>query len=147
MDRAQQPPERAAIGSYSLLEVLDRDGTGVAYRARHEPGGQVVALRTLQVARAGLLPGIRREIQALAQLRHPGVVRILDEGSHEGMPWYATELVEGSTLRSHMQGAPAKARARGPQAGGQPAPGEPVDASQAGAQGERALATGVAIPP
>src|SRR5205807_8561919 len=50
----------------------------------------------------------RREIHALARLRHPGIVRILDEGVDGGLPWYAMELLDGVTLRQALAGpAPA----------------------------------------
>jgi hypothetical protein len=49
------------------------------------------------------LESIRREIHALTRIDHPGVVRILDYGVHEGKPWYAMVLLEGETLRSYMQ--------------------------------------------
>ena len=47
------------------------------------------------------LESIRREIQALTRLRHPGVVRILDEGVDAGVPWYAMELLDGQTLAEY----------------------------------------------
>ncbi|MBI2565951.1 MAG: hypothetical protein HYV63_02810 [Candidatus Schekmanbacteria bacterium] len=58
-----------------------------------------MTLKTVREAEATLLSGIRREIRSLARIRHPGIVRIVDEGLHEGMPWYAMELLEGTTLR------------------------------------------------
>ena len=50
-----------------------------------------------------MLECIRREIHALTRIHHPGVVRILDDGVHEGRPWYAMELLEGETLRNYIQ--------------------------------------------
>jgi eukaryotic-like serine/threonine-protein kinase len=89
------------IGPYELLETLGRGGMGVVYRARHVETGEAVALKTVRVPSAALLQGLRREIHALARLRHPGIVRIVDEGVDEGVPWYAMELLEGVTLRRH----------------------------------------------
>jgi hypothetical protein len=42
---------------------------------------------------------------------HPGIVRVLDEGVSDGMPWYAMELVSGTAMRDYCwtlrRGAPA----------------------------------------
>src|SRR5262249_15057133 len=38
------------------------------------------------------------------RMRHPGVVRFVDQGLHEGLPWYAMELIEGVSLRARIRG-------------------------------------------
>ena len=75
------------------------------YRARHRDGGDEVALKTVRVPRVALLSGIRREIHALARLRNPGIVRILDEGVDQGLPWYTMELLQGTSLRRVLGGS------------------------------------------
>jgi eukaryotic-like serine/threonine-protein kinase len=87
------------LGAYLVAECLGQGGMGVVYRAQHRLSGQWVAVKTVRVPHEGLLQSIRREIHALGRLAHPGIVRILDEGIENGMPWYAMELLEGVTLR------------------------------------------------
>src|SRR5262245_53914320 len=89
------------IGPYRILEALGRGGMGVVYRAVRQDEGRVVALKTVRVTAESQLAGLRREIHALARLRHPGIVRIVEEGVADGLPWYAMELLEGMTLRRH----------------------------------------------
>lgn len=91
--------ETTTIGQYRIFEPLGQGGMGIVYRARHVGSEQAVALKTLQVPAPKWLDCIRREIQALTRIRHPGVVRILDHGVHEGIPWYAMDWVEGESLR------------------------------------------------
>jgi eukaryotic-like serine/threonine-protein kinase len=92
-----------SIGPFRVLGLLGQGGMGVVYRGVHEATGLEAAIKTvLDVDRSGL-EGLRREIQALSRMRHPGIVRVLDSGLHEGAPWYAMELLEGKTLRSEMR--------------------------------------------
>ncbi|MFN7975795.1 MAG: serine/threonine-protein kinase [Acidobacteriota bacterium] len=94
----------SAIGPYDLLSTLGRGGMGHVHRARHRESGAIVALKTVRAAEASHLASIRREIHSLARLRHPGIVRVVDEGLERGMPWYAMELCEGATLRDLVPG-------------------------------------------
>ncbi len=98
MSNSQSPDQ---IGPYLILDVLGRGGMGVVYRAKHVETGQSVALKTVHVPNPQRLSSIRREIRALARIRHPGIVRIVDEGIESGFPWYAMELLKGTTLRHY----------------------------------------------
>ncbi|MBI2571626.1 MAG: protein kinase [Candidatus Schekmanbacteria bacterium] len=77
---------------------------GAVYRAVSSAGEAEVAVKTVEVPDATRLPSLRREIEALAQLRHPGIVRILEHGTTaEGLPWYAMELVAGKPMTAHCR--------------------------------------------
>ena len=45
----------------------------------------------------------RREARAIARLRHPHIVGVLDSGEHEGIPFMVLEYVEGETLKERIQ--------------------------------------------
>jgi predicted ATPase/tRNA A-37 threonylcarbamoyl transferase component Bud32 len=92
-------PER--LGPYELSEPLGRGGMGVVYRGRHTETGRLVAVKTISVPDETLVASFRREIHALARLRHPGIVRILDQGVDSGLPWYAMEVLDGTSLRAY----------------------------------------------
>ncbi len=88
-----------ALGPYRILSRLGGGGMGVIYRAVHVESGRAAAVKTVRSANRAHLSSIRTEIHALSRLENPGVVRILDQGIAEGLPWYAMELLEGTTLR------------------------------------------------
>jgi predicted ATPase len=92
-------PRPRNLGPYRIVGRLGQGGMGVVYRGEDPRSGQPVAVKTVRLPAQGLLASIRREIQALARIRHPGIVRILAEGVQDGLPWYAMELLDGMTLR------------------------------------------------
>ncbi|MFE8605687.1 serine/threonine-protein kinase [Archangium violaceum] len=92
------------LGPYRILGTLGRGGMGQVFRGQHRESGQLVALKTVRAPSALHLSSLRREVRALGQARHPGLVRILDQGVDEGRPWYAMELLHGRTLRDVMAG-------------------------------------------
>jgi serine/threonine protein kinase len=79
--------ETPVIGPYRITGLLGRGGMGVVYRALHGQTGDAVALKTAYVKDADLFACMRREIHGLSRLRHPGVVRIIEEGVDSGIPW------------------------------------------------------------
>ncbi|MBI2569141.1 MAG: AAA family ATPase [Candidatus Schekmanbacteria bacterium] len=86
------------IGPYLLGEPLGEGGMGIVYRAVQTQTSRKVALKTVRLGDPSRVFGLRREIRALTSLRHPGIVRFVDEGMHAGLPWYAMELLHGATL-------------------------------------------------
>jgi predicted ATPase len=96
---AAAPRTRTAVGPYRILDPLGRGALSAVYRAEHLRTGRLVALKTVEVPWEGAVPALRREIYALSRLRHPGIVRILDSGAEQGLPWFAMELLQGPTLR------------------------------------------------
>jgi eukaryotic-like serine/threonine-protein kinase len=96
------PEMPARIGPYTIQYELGRGGMGVVYRAVRDDGPEV-ALKIPSQDLAHLFGWLRREIHALGRLRHPGVVRILDEGIEHGVPWYAMELLHGLPLDGVLQ--------------------------------------------
>jgi len=76
---------------------------GVVYEAENVESGIRAALKTVWVPSARQLAGLRREIHVLSRLEHPGIVRILDRGALDGLPWYAMELIRGVPLTQYVR--------------------------------------------
>ncbi|MBX3470181.1 MAG: serine/threonine protein kinase, partial [Planctomycetes bacterium] len=94
----------AQVGAWVLERELGRGGFGAVYRARHAVHGTPAALKLLL---GGVDPDevlrVEREAQALARLRHPGVVRLLDHGRHPRGWFLVMELVEGESLHERVR--------------------------------------------
>ena len=99
-DRATfvQPVQREWFGAYRVQGVLGRGAMGIVYRAVDGETGQQVAVKTVAAPSPRLLSAIRQEIAFLAGHHHPGVVSVIQSGIVDGDPWYAMELLEGTTL-------------------------------------------------
>lgn len=98
----------ARVGIYRIVRELGRGGMAIVYLAERADGEyeQRVALkwmRTTQVDRTGETLFLR-ERQALADLRHPHIARLLDGGRTEsGRPWLVMEYIEGERLDTHSR--------------------------------------------
>jgi tRNA A-37 threonylcarbamoyl transferase component Bud32 len=107
-DVAQSLPPGSRIGPFELVSVLGEGGSSTVFRAYREVEGvrQDVALKLL---RRGLYSPdaqkqFRRERQALSQLRHGGIARLIEGGVTEsGLAYIALELVEGKPLTDYSR--------------------------------------------
>jgi len=88
-----------SIAGYLLKERIGRGGAGTVYRAAR-PGEPDVALKTVQAGTPVAVASLRNEIRILRRVRHPCVVRIVDDGVEAGVPWLAMELVPGESLEA-----------------------------------------------
>jgi tetratricopeptide (TPR) repeat protein len=107
LDEAAQAavlPER--IGPYRILGLLGEGGMGRVYLAQESHPPREVALKVMRGISASALERFKREIALLAQLEHPGIVRLYAAGDDTvgGMPapWFALEVVRGPDLRAYL---------------------------------------------
>jgi len=97
---------RGARGTYRVGERLGSGGFAVVTRGRWEEGAKgerQVALKFLAPVAGPLDMRQTRERfanegRALMKIESPQVVRVLDMGDHEGIPFLVLEFVEGRTL-------------------------------------------------
>lgn len=95
-----------SCGSYDLVEKIAEGGMGAIYRARHRTTSDIVAIKIMpkhMAANPILLRRFEQEFRAASQLDHPNIVRAMDFGSVNGMPYLVMEFVEGESLGAKIE--------------------------------------------
>jgi serine/threonine protein kinase len=109
----QLPPADLQLPSfvgYETLELLGHGTFGVVYKVRQAPPlNRVLALKLIR-SEAGGEPLFLREVETLANLRHPHIVELYDFQDNGGRPYCTMEYVEGGTLGKKLKGGPLPPR-------------------------------------
>lgn len=96
---ASSPTPDRSIGGYRVLGEIGRGGMGVVYRVERD--GSEFALKLLPLAPLlgfRMLERFRRETVALTRIAHPHIVRIVDSGIDNELPYLVMDLIEGRPL-------------------------------------------------
>jgi eukaryotic-like serine/threonine-protein kinase len=96
------------LGPYEILAPIGAGGMGEVYRARHGKLDRDVAVKVLPAhltSNPDALARFEREAKAVAALSHPNILSIFDFGTHDGVSYAVTELLEGETLRGKLDGS------------------------------------------
>ncbi len=112
-DRAEQTDapssnsqDQPQIEGYEILCKLGEAGQGQIWRALQVSTNRQVALK---VPRAGLISSdkalarFEREVELAAGLKHPNIAQIHDSGIHQGIYYYAMDLIEGTQLDEYVK--------------------------------------------
>jgi serine/threonine protein kinase len=92
------------FADYRLLEMLGRGGMASVFKA--ERRGELAALKR---PLANFLDDTQfrdrflREAEIGRALNHPNIVRILERGNFQGVPYFTMELMPGETLLAYMR--------------------------------------------
>jgi len=92
---------------YRIAERIGEGGMGVVYRASDEQMRRPVAIKFLPQAMCRDVNRLNRfgiEARVLAALNHPHIVTVHEVGESDGVPFFAMELVDGTTLRERIRG-------------------------------------------
>lgn len=100
---------RVLGGRYQVVRKLGEGGLGSVYVARQVAVGRDVAVKVLHediAAKEVHRQRFEREAKALAQLRHPNIIGIVDFGVDDGTSFLVMELSEGAPLGQVIDAGP-----------------------------------------
>ena len=105
------------IGDYKILEEIGQGGMGTVYRAFQPSLQRMVAMKVMRDPHDSVsVARFDREIQSLAKVDHPNLVKIYDSGTSGDDYFYTMELVEGNNLsvlsKSDSDDAPVYSHSR-----------------------------------
>ncbi len=99
-------------GRYRLENQLGEGGMGSVWRARHLELDAPVAVKFQHAHRAGssgAAARFRKEARAAARLVSPNIVKVIDFGIDDGVPYLVMELLQGESLRARLEREPMPA--------------------------------------
>lgn len=94
------------IAGFKILRELHRGGQGVVYQAIQESTRRKVAVKVMlggEFKHSSASKRFRREVELIAQLRHPNIISIFDSGcTDSGVPYYTMEYVPGKAINKYV---------------------------------------------
>jgi len=98
-------PGAVLAGRYHLERELGKGGMGRVLVARDEKLGRRVAVKVVTAAHdPARVRRFEQEARTAGALEHPHVLAVYDLGEQDGVPFLVTELLEGHTLRTVIDG-------------------------------------------
>lgn len=94
------------VGGYDLGRLIGRGGMASVFAAVHTEDGTSAAVKLLHPHLTGdriSVARLLREGRTLSRIAHPNIVRVLDAGDSDGVPYLVMPLVEGDDLSDHLR--------------------------------------------
>jgi serine/threonine protein kinase/Flp pilus assembly protein TadD len=104
------------LGDFRILRELGRGGMGVVFEAEQLSLKRRVALKVLPLAATldpRRLQRFQNEARAAASLHHTNIVPVFAVGDHQGIHYYAMQLIAGQTLAALLQELRGQAQEQG----------------------------------
>jgi outer membrane protein assembly factor BamB len=88
------------LGNYHLRRMLGQGGSATVYLGEHIHLETLAAIKVLDIQMGSdELANFRHEARTIAHLLHPGIVRVLDFGVEDNMPFLVMDYAPNDTLR------------------------------------------------
>lgn len=91
------------LGNYTITRLLGRGGFADVYLGEHLYLKTQAAIKILQtrLSSSDSMDGFLKEAQMIARLSHPNIIRVLDFGVDQEIPYLVMEYAANGTLRHH----------------------------------------------
>jgi eukaryotic-like serine/threonine-protein kinase len=89
---------------FELTQAVAAGGGGTVYGAQDRVSDTKVAVKVLHATHDEDLERFRREAEALSRIKHPGIVRYIDNGVVDGRPYIVMDWIEGVSLQRALHG-------------------------------------------
>jgi serine/threonine protein kinase len=93
-------------GPYELMQKLGRGGMSTVYKARDTRSDEIVAVKVaarIVVNDPLLTRRFEQEYSLVRPLKHPHLVKVLDHGFENGLPYLVMEYMDGLSLAAHLK--------------------------------------------
>jgi serine/threonine protein kinase len=95
------------LGGYQITEQIGKGGMATVFRAYQPSLDRDVAIKVLPPYYADqdetFIARFKREARAIAKLRHPNILMVMDFGQEEDLSYIVMEYVDAGTLKERMQ--------------------------------------------
>ena len=97
--------EKTIGGYYQIESKLGAGGFGTVYKGIDTPTQEIVAIKQLkpEIADAEQIERFKREGEALRELNHPNIVKLLDSVDAEDVHYLIMEYVDGVSLNEYIK--------------------------------------------
>ena len=90
------------LGNYRIIRLLGKGGFAEVYLGEHIFLKTQVAIKVLHTQLASSdMEDFLREARTIARLRHPNIIRVLEFGLEDKMPFLVMDYAPNGTLRQH----------------------------------------------
>ncbi len=109
------PTPGTTLGRYVILQWIGAGAMGAVYSAFDPELDRRVALKILPPRRGERAQQLRKrflaEARAMASISDPSVIAVHDVGTHDGLAFFAMELIQGDTLEGWLRAEPRSTEA------------------------------------
>lgn len=96
----------AQVGKYAVAKRLGKGGMGQVLLVTDDDTQQQFALKLISpdlMTRPDVMHRARKEFRVLTHLSHKHIVKAIDTGEHNGLPFLVTEYLQGEDLESRVR--------------------------------------------
>ena len=89
------------FGKYIIQDIIKSGGIAHIYKASDPITKDIVAIKILQQSATShrAIKGFIQEAKILKKLNHPNIIRVMDFGKEDGMPYMVMEYINGEDLK------------------------------------------------